>query len=254
MARSSDFAQFPHLTKDEFAEVCHLFDRRYSQATLGPLRRRWQLRVLSALAMSFDFDGGQSTYVQIIRPLEADLDHGDLSLDLGRFSFADDAAALEMNDQAMAEAEDADEVCKPPRLFFSLSQKLITAQGVIPKQGPTDMGRVVYEIHLHPTYQMPCLWFTLQGLPASEPAFDVDTVFRRLVPDQFKDALRGVGPIGGISGDHHPVTGLPSFFVHPCLLGDAMVAFDCAKDDYLMTWLGLVGGCVGLWVPKEMAM
>jgi ubiquitin-like-conjugating enzyme ATG10 len=48
---------------------------------------------------------------------------------------------------------------------------------------------------------MPCLWFTLQSLPASEPAFDIDTVFRRLVPDQFKDAMRGAGPIGGISGD-----------------------------------------------------
>ena len=53
---------------------------------------------------------------------------------------------------------------------------------------------------------------------------------------------------------HHPVTGVPSFFVHPCLLGDAMSKFDCSKDNYLMVWLGLVGGCVGLWVPKEMAM
>lgn len=33
-----------------------------------------------------------------------------------------------------------------------------------------------------------------------------------------------------------------------------MSNFDCSKDDYLMVWLGLVGGCVGLWVPKEMAM
>lgn len=53
---------------------------------------------------------------------------------------------------------------------------------------------------------------------------------------------------------HHPVTGFPSFFVHPCLLGDAMSRFDCSKDNYLTMWLGLVGGCVGLWVPKEMMM
>lgn len=38
------------------------------------------------------------------------------------------------------------------------------------------------------------------------------------------------------------------------MLGDAMVHFDCPKEDYLMTWLGLVGGSVGLWVPKEIAM
>jgi ubiquitin-like-conjugating enzyme ATG10 len=60
---------------------------------------------------------------------------------------------------------------------------------------------VTYEIHLHPTYRSPCLWFTLHGLPPDEPAFNIDTVFRRLVPDQYKDGLRNAGPIGGISAD-----------------------------------------------------
>ena len=32
-----------------------------------------------------------------------------------------------------------------------------------------------------------------------------------------------------------------------------MENFDCQMADYLMVWLGLVGGCVGLWVPPEMA-
>lgn len=63
------------------------------------------------------------------------------------------------------------------------------------------VGHVTYEIHLHPTYQAPCLWFSLRDLPADEPAFSIDTVFRRLVPDQFKDGLRSAGPIGGISAD-----------------------------------------------------
>ena len=66
---------------------------------------------------------------------------------------------------------------------------------------PPDFGRVTYEIHLHPTYQAPCLWFNLNGLPVDEPAFNIDTVFRRLVPDQYKDGLRKVGGIGGISAD-----------------------------------------------------
>lgn len=166
-----------------------------------------------------------------------------------------------------------------------------------------------YEVHLHPTYRAPCLWFTLHNLPPNEPALDIETVFRRLVPDQFKEALRSPSGIGGISADvsdwiivclpvcpteclrcvlcnelmrgshayaytmrvlfclylrkkkrltwqlqHHPVTGVPSFFVHPCMLGDAMAHFDCPKEDYLMVWLGLVGGPVGLWVPQEIAM
>lgn len=33
-----------------------------------------------------------------------------------------------------------------------------------------------------------------------------------------------------------------------------MLNFNCTKENYLMVWLGLVGGCVGLWIPKEMAL
>lgn len=144
-------------------------------------------------------------------------------------------------------------------------------------QRPHDTEFVVYEIHLHPTYRVPCLWFSIHGLPQHEPAFNIDTVFRLLVPDEYKEGLRGMGGIGGISADvshssiislssrkspysitfglqHHPLTGLPSFFIHPCLLGEAMSNFSCNSKDYLMVWLGLVGGCVGLWIPKEMAI
>ncbi|KAM0287672.1 hypothetical protein ACHAQH_000201 [Verticillium albo-atrum] len=206
MAPSSDIKNFPNLTREEFAEVCHHFDNRYVQATLGPLRRRWKMRVFSAFDLAFALNADCTTYIQIIRPIEATLDHEDLSSFLDSFSFGDQARrsapAVEM-DQAMMDAEESDEVD--------------------PRQYRTD-----------------------------EPPFDVDTVFRRLVPDQYKSALRGTGPIGGISCDHHPLTGIPSFFVHPCLLGDAMAGFDCSKENYLMAWLGLVGGCVGLWVPKEM--
>jgi ubiquitin-like-conjugating enzyme ATG10 len=63
-------------------------------------------------------------------------------------------------------------------------------------------GHVRYEIHLHPTYQAPCLWFSLHDLPADEPPLNIDTVFRRLVPEQFKPGLRAsLGSIGGISVD-----------------------------------------------------
>jgi ubiquitin-like-conjugating enzyme ATG10 len=60
---------------------------------------------------------------------------------------------------------------------------------------------VTYEIHLHPTYRVPCLWFSLHGLPFDEVAFNIDTVFRRLVPDEYKDGLRKLGGVGGISAD-----------------------------------------------------
>jgi ubiquitin-like-conjugating enzyme ATG10 len=32
-----------------------------------------------------------------------------------------------------------------------------------------------------------------------------------------------------------------------------MESFGCPIKDYLMVWIGLVGGCVGLWIPSEMA-
>jgi ubiquitin-like-conjugating enzyme ATG10 len=151
-------------------------------------------------------------------------------------------------------------------------------------------GFVTYEIHLHPTYRVPCLWFSLHDLPLDEPAFNIDTVFRRLVPDEYKEGLRGLSGLGGISADvscksssfkpilsgpglgfgylsdqhapanvpcsfqHHPITGLPAFFVHPCLVGEGMAGFQCTRENYLVIWMGLVGGCVGLWVPKEMAV
>lgn len=82
------------------------------------------------------------------------------------------------------------------------SLMLMPLQAVIHKvQKPSNFGYVTYEIHLHPTYQAPCLWFSLHGLPVDEPTFNIDTVFRRLVPDPYKDGLRKVGSIGGISAE-----------------------------------------------------
>ncbi|KAF4581054.1 autophagy-like protein 3 [Ophiocordyceps camponoti-floridani] len=223
---------FPSLDRAEFSTACHHLDRRYRQATLGPLRRQWRLRLCAALDHVFSIDGSYTTYVQITRPLEPMADCRDLSDAMGRVSFEDHDGA----DADMIGAEESD-------------------SAVIVKDSPRgDVAHVVYEIHLHPTYRIPCLWFTLHHLQGDEAAFDIDTVFRRLVPDEYKSRLRGQGAIGGISADHHPITGVPAFFIHPCLLGDAISGFQCSLENYLIIWLGLVGGCIGLWVPTEMAL
>ncbi|WAO83697.1 Hypothetical protein NCS54_00089600 [Fusarium falciforme] len=230
-------ANFPSLNPDEFTEACHHLESRYCHAKLGPERARWKLKVCTALCTDFSFEGGYTTYIQIRRPLQTGLDHGDLSLDLENFSFSDEKSHDVLGgDRDMMDAEEADEAA------------------IVKPQSRPDVGLVEYEIHLHPTYRVPCLWFTLRNLPPDEPAFNIDTVFRRLVPDEYKAGLRALGAVGGISADHHPVTGVPSFFVHPCLLGDAISKFECDRTNYLMIWIGLVGGCVGLWVPKEMAI
>jgi ubiquitin-like-conjugating enzyme ATG10 len=58
---------------------------------------------------------------------------------------------------------------------------------------------VTYEIHLHPTYRMPTLWFMLHDLPMGENSFNVDAVYRYLVPPEYKSRLRAAGVTGGIS-------------------------------------------------------
>ncbi|OAA59012.1 Autophagy-related protein 3 [Niveomyces insectorum RCEF 264] len=241
--QGADFRDYPFLTPDEFAEVCHNFDRVYRQATLGPLRRRWRVTVCTAFAttMTAAAAAEYATYLQITRPLEETADPqrreaDDLAGRLGRVSLGGEDAVDD--DDAMGEAEEADEAALRPPLASRLP----------------DVGAVTYEIHLHPTYRAPCLWFALHDLPAGESPFSLDTVMRRLVPPTYRDGLRATGAIGGISLDYHPVTGVPSFFVHPCLLGEAMANFDCTRQSYLMVWIGLVGASVGLWVPKEMAL
>lgn len=112
---------------------------------------------------------------------------------------------------------------------------------------------VIYEIHLHPTYRTPVLWFSLHDLPPCDSPFDIEVVYRYLVPDQFKGQLRSIGVMGGISAGNHPVTDLPAFFVHPCTTKEAMEQFTCSLKDYLTVWLGTVGSSVGLWLPSAMA-
>ncbi|KAI1130412.1 hypothetical protein F5Y10DRAFT_118460 [Nemania abortiva] len=242
----STYRCYPFLTDEEFAEVCHYLDAKYCQATLGPLRKEWRLNVHTALDTSAASLADSVTYLQITKPLEK--------------NEADDQLASRLNKVAL-------EPQAPPRRSKRLAKQQSEADTKMIAMEEADKevlryssrasfqwGYVVYEVHLHPTYRAPCLWFSLHNLPIDESPLDIDTVFRRLVPDQFKHALRGQGAIGGVSIDHHPITGVPTFFVHPCFLGDTMTGFDCSKEDYLTVWLGLVGGCVGLWVPKEMAM
>jgi ubiquitin-like-conjugating enzyme ATG10 len=116
-ARSSDFKNYPFLTGEEFAEVCHYLDRRYCQATLGPLRRQWKLRVCSALNTVFSLGPEYSTFLQIIRPLDqGGVDDDELARYMDSLSFDStsggpklDRVALDAEtDTKMREAEEAD--------------------------------------------------------------------------------------------------------------------------------------------------
>lgn len=108
---NSEFGNYPFLDVEEFAEVCHHLDRRYTQATLGSVRRRWKLRVCRALDLCLSTSADYTTYIQIIKPLDGELDDGDLSACLDNFSFAESTAdETGIEDQEMIEAEASDSV------------------------------------------------------------------------------------------------------------------------------------------------
>ncbi|EXV02803.1 hypothetical protein X797_003925 [Metarhizium robertsii] len=187
-----DIENYPFINPEEFAEACHHLDSQYCRATLGPLRKRWKLKVCTALDLAFSTELGYTTYIQIVRPLEIP---GDLDLNLDSFTISPSPTTHDIptaDDKMIDDESDEAAIVKP------------TSQAT---------ETVTYEIHRHPTYRVPCLWFSLHGLPPHEPAFNIDTVFRRLVPDEYKEGLRGLGGIGGISADESP----PSLFIHACL-------------------------------------
>ncbi|KAI0109607.1 hypothetical protein GGR51DRAFT_100902 [Nemania sp. FL0031] len=243
----STYRCYPFLTNEEFAEACHYLDAKYCQATLGPLRKDWRLNLHTALDTSATSHADTVTFLQIAKPFENNEADDQLASRLGNVALDEPRVSTRRSTRLAMQQSAAD------TMMIAMEE---ADEEVLryPSRANFQSSYVMYEIHLHPTYRAPCLWFSLHNLPIDESPLDIDTVFRRLVPDQFKHALRGQGAIGGISIDHHPITGIPTFFVHPCFLGDAMAGFDCSKEDYLTVWLGLVGGCVGLWVPKEMAM
>lgn len=108
-----DIKEFPFLSPEEFSGACHRFESRYCRATLGPMRKKWKLRLCTSLDLTYATSGGYTTYLQIIRPLEETVDPEDISLDLGSFSISDRNAddRFLQGDDDMIDAEESDVVC-----------------------------------------------------------------------------------------------------------------------------------------------
>jgi len=244
MSKHDEYHHWPFLTPEEFELACAFFDQRYVRARLGPTRQLFKLRLRRAL-----IDG--TSYIEILRVLQLPDHDDDLSLALEKLTNHEVSLS---NTEMKVEMETEDDDHEALRPNGSNSSSGVSFSGDPPGYSLfSHQPYVIYEIHLHPTYNVPTLWFTLHDLPMGEPTFDLNSVYRYLVPEEYKSQLRGVGVTGGISAAPHPLTDVPAFFIHPCQTKEAMEKFKCSIDDYLMLWLGLVGGCVGLWVPHEMA-
>jgi ubiquitin-like-conjugating enzyme ATG10 len=58
------------------------------------------------------------------------------------------------------------------------------------------------------------------------------------------------------SGQDHPWTNTPCFFIHPCQTTAVIEASagdrSLSPVEYLVMWIGALGACVGFNVPLEM--
>ncbi|KAF7877489.1 hypothetical protein EAF04_001166 [Stromatinia cepivora] len=235
-----EYRQWPFLTEEEFELACAFLDRRYIRAELGPARKNLKLHMGRTATTG-------SCFIEIIRLLQPPKDDDDLLLALGNLSSGHAPNPTPSPEVDMMDEDEDDEA-------LDVNKSSTTRSDTIPQYSLySHQPYVTYEIHLHPTYRMPTLWFMLHHLPMDEPAFDINSVYRYLVPEEYKSQLRAIGVMGGISAAPHPITDVPAFFIHPCQTKEAMESFDCPINDYLMAWLGLVGGWVGLWMPHEMA-
>ncbi|OCK95381.1 uncharacterized protein K441DRAFT_557173 [Cenococcum geophilum 1.58] len=122
---------------------------------------------------------------------------------------------------------------------------------------PANHGLMVeYDIVLSPTYQVPVLYFRIRDAGCALPP-SIDTLYRYVIPKQFKSQVESFGIIGGITMTEHPVTNLPVFFVHPCNTAAALEASfhgrEITSEQYMQLWIGTVGWHVGLRVPIAIA-
>lgn len=126
----------------------------------------------------------------------------------------------------------------------------------IPRSSTDADLRVVYDIVHSTSYQVPVLYLTFKDVPKGvRPS--LGEVYGLLIPDAQETQIRSVGVMGALSMAEHPMTSVPAYFVHPCRTQEAMEPLlngqKVKPEHYLLLWLGLIAGSVGLNVPIELA-
>jgi ubiquitin-like-conjugating enzyme ATG10 len=109
-----------------------------------------------------------------------------------------------------------------------------------------------YDVILSPVYSVPVLYFGISDSQHRYPP-TLDVLYKYLIPPEFKAQAENAGLVGGVTINDHPITNRPVFFIHPCRTAEVMEASvgkrSIAPEEYLITWIGALGKCVGLDVP-----
>ncbi|KAF2168828.1 hypothetical protein M409DRAFT_20844 [Zasmidium cellare ATCC 36951] len=116
---------------------------------------------------------------------------------------------------------------------------------------------VVYDIVHSQSYQVPVLYFNFKNT-SSGGKRSIEEIYQMLVPNAHGTSMQAVGQLGAITLTEHPITGIPSYFVHPCRTREALEPALQGKTvkpaEYVMLWLGTIGSSVGLDISLPLAM
>ncbi|KAH9860684.1 hypothetical protein J1614_012016, partial [Plenodomus biglobosus] len=117
---------------------------------------------------------------------------------------------------------------------------------------PIPSPLINYDIILSPTYRVPTLYIHISD-PLHRYPPTMSTLHSHLIPPEYRGQTDSAGVLGGVTITDHPVAGRPVFFIHPCQTAGVMQATvgerEVTAEEYLVMWIGALGGCVGLEVP-----
>ncbi|KAF2854799.1 hypothetical protein T440DRAFT_464937 [Plenodomus tracheiphilus IPT5] len=213
----------PHLTNSEFDEACVTLQRKFEE-------RR------NPVWISVDIiHQNETNFLRITKALET----------------KPTTRNIESNDELEGVSDNGE---------LELDEELSeTDSEVFTSPSPTPL--IHFDIILSPTYLVPTLYIHISD-PLHRYPPTMSTLNTYLIPPEYRGQTDGVGVMGGVTIGDHPVTGRPVFYIHPCQTAGVMEEVlkgrmgteeeEVTADEYLVMWIGALGGCVGLGVPLNL--